>query len=214
MRSTRPLVSFAGLGFAVALLAGTIFGPGGASSNDPAGKIAAYYAGHARGDLFSDYTSVVATACLLAVFCAAAARIRGSVGAYVLAAAGVGAVLELAATAIEMALAANVHHHAPAATTAALYQVASRLFILSTLALGGAVTLTATGEPRRWLAWLARVAGTLLVVAGLGVAHPHGHLAAVLLPAWTLLLAWSIAWSIVGLRSSWSRARSTALVAS
>jgi len=211
MTSRPSLAPFAGLGFAVTLLLGTILGPGGASSNDPAPKIAAYYAQHAGGDIFSDYTSIVATACLLAVFCATAARIRGSASAYLLVAAGVGAGFELAATAIEMALAANVHQHAPAATTAALYQVASRLFYVSTFALGGAVTLAATGESRRWLAWLARFAGALLIIAGLGAAHPHGHLAPLLIPAWTLLLAWSIAWSIVALRAPRVAARTAIL---
>lgn len=188
MRRTRSLAPFAGIGFALSLIAGAVFGPGGANSNDPAAKIAAYYAQHGRGDIFADYTSIVATAFLLAVFCTAAAKIGGATGAFLLIAAGAGAVLELTATAIEMALAANVHQYAPVSTTAALYQVASRVFYLSTLSLGGAVALTATGEPRTWLAWLARGAGTLLVLAGLGAAHPHGHLALVLLPAWALLV--------------------------
>jgi hypothetical protein len=122
-------------------------------------------------------------------------------GAYLLAAAGAGLVFELAATAIEMALAANVHDHTPATTTAALYQAASRLFLFSTLALGGSVALTSIGEARAWLAWLARIAGALLVVAGLGAAHPHGRLELALLPGWTLLLAWSVAWSIAAIRS-------------
>jgi hypothetical protein len=201
MPRTRSLAPIAGLTFGAALLAGTLFGPSGPSSNDPASGIAAYYAHHAAGDVFSDYTSVVASAALLVVFCASAARIRGTAGAYLLAAAGAGLVFELGATAIEMALAANVHDHAPAATTAALYQVASRLFLFSTLALGGAVALASIGEARAWLAWLARIAGALLVTAGLGAAHPHGHLELALLPGWTLLLVWGIAWSIAAIRS-------------
>lgn len=201
MTRTRSLVPFAGLAFAIALLLGTILGPGGATSNDPASKIAAYYAHHARGDIFTDYTSIVASTTLLIVFCAVAARTGGAVGAFLLVAAGAGAVFELAATAIEMALAANVHQHAPATTTAALYQVASRLFFISTLSLGGAVALTAVGGTRRWLGWLARLAGAFLILAGLGAAHPHGHLATLLLPAWVLLLVWVVAWSLTAFRT-------------
>ncbi len=207
MTPTRSLVPFAGFAFAIALLVETVFGPGGANSNDPASKIAAYYANNGSGDIFTDYVSIFAAASLLVVLCAVAARTGGTVGSFLLVAAGAGAVLEIAATAIEMALAANVHEHAPPTTTAALYQVASRLFFTATLALGGAVALTAVGETRNWLAWLARITGGLLVLAGLGAVHPHGRLAVLLLPAWALLVVWSVGWSIAALRTDFRSAR-------
>jgi len=43
---------------------------------------------HARADILADYVSLLATALLLTVFCAAAARIGGSLGALLVAAAG------------------------------------------------------------------------------------------------------------------------------
>jgi hypothetical protein len=202
MRQRNSLVPFAGLGFAIVLLLSTVVFPGGATSNDPAAKIAAYYTHHSRGDIAADYASLLATPLLLAIFCAAAARVRGAVGAFLLVAAGIGAVFELAATAIELALAANVHSHAPATTTAALYQVASRMFSISTLGIGVAVATTAkTADRTRWLRRLGITTGVLLLIAGLAAAHPHGFLAPVLLPAWAFLLIWAVARSIAELRA-------------
>lgn len=201
MRYQRLRVPFCGICFAVVLVLSTALSPGGASSNDPAAKIAAYYAQHAHGDIAADYGSLLATPLLLFVFCAAAARVRGAAGAFLLMAAGIGAIFELAATAIELALAANIHAHAPATTTAALYQVASRLFYISTLGIGAAVASTAiSADTKRWLRLLGMTTGVLLLIAGLGAAHPHGSLGIVLLPAWTLLLVWAVARSIAELR--------------
>lgn len=201
MRNRTDLVPLAGLGFVLVLLLSTALFPGGATSSDPAVKIAAYYTQHARGDIAADYASLLATPLLLAVFCTAAARVRGAGGAFLLVAAAIGAVFELAATAIELALAANVHSHAPATTTAALYQVASRLFSISMLGIGSAVATTSlVVDTARWLRRLGIAAGALLVVAGLGAAHPHGSLGIVLLPAWLLLLAWVSARSFAELR--------------
>lgn len=201
MRDRTLLVPLAGLGFALALVLGTALGPGGPSSADPAASIAGYYTAHSRSDIAADYVSLLATPLLLAVFCSAAARARGGAGAFLLVSAGIGAVFELAATAIELALAANVHSHAPATTTAALYQVASRLFFMSTLGIGAAVAATAATDTARWLRRLGVVTGALLVVAGLAAAHPHGTLADVLLPGWLLLVAWVVARSTAQLRA-------------
>jgi len=200
MRRPQPLAALAGLGFAVTLVVSTVLSPGGPSSNKPAADIAAYYAHHARGDIAADYASILATAFLLVVFGAAASRKRNTGGTLLVVAAGAAAVFELGATAIEMALAASVHLHAAAATTAAFYQVASRLFLLSTLAMVAAVGLVVSGEARSWTRWLGIATAGLLVAAGLSVAHPHGPLSALLLPGWTLLLVWVAGRSIVGLR--------------
>jgi hypothetical protein len=148
----------------------------------------------------SDYASLLATGLLLLVFCAAATRIRGTAGSLLLVAAAGATLFELAATAIEMALAANVHQHAPPSTTAALYQVASRLFLFSTLWLGVAVATMASAEARTGLRRLGAVTALLLCIAGLSVAHPHGPLAIALLPGWFLLAVWAVAGSIAGRR--------------
>jgi hypothetical protein len=200
MRRPQSFAALAGLGFAVTLVASTVLSPGGPSSNKPATDIAAYYAHHARGDIAADYASILATTFLLVVFGAAASRMRSTAGTLLVVAAGAAAVFELSATAIEMALAASVHLHAAAATTGALYQVATRLFFLSTLAMGAAVGLVASDEDRSWSRWLGLVASGFLVVAGLSVAYPHGPLSVLLLPAWTLLLVWVASRSVAGLR--------------
>jgi hypothetical protein len=201
VRRPQSLAPVAGLAFAVVLLLSTALSPGGASSNDPPAKIAAYYLHHGRGDIAADYGSLLATGLLLLVFCIAAGRLPATAARLLLATAALAAGFELAATAIEMALAANVHQHAPAGTTAALYQVASRLFMLSTLAIGASVGLAASGEPRRWLRRLGGVAAALLTVAGLSAAHPHGPLSVALIPGWLLLAVWAVAGSVSVLRA-------------
>lgn len=201
MKRTQPLAALAGLGTACLIVLSTILSPGGPSSADPPATIAAYYAQHGRGDILADYGSLIATALLLAVFCAAAARLRSSLTTLLVAAAAAAAVFELAATGIEMALAASVHQLAPATTTAALFQVASRFFFLSTLAIGASVGIVAGAERRSWLRWFGLITAVLLAVAGLGAAYPHGTLAGVLLPAWGLLILWLALSSITALRS-------------
>lgn len=202
MKRLQSLTPLAGLGVACVIVLSAVLSPGGASSADPPAAIAAYYAQHGAADIVADYGSLIATVLLLAVFCAAATRIGGRPGTLLVAAAGAAAVFELAATGIEMALAASVHQQAPATTTAALYQVASRLFLLSTLAIGSSVGLVASAERRRWLRRLGQATAALLMLAGLSVAYPHGTLSAVLLPAWGLLIIWLAAGSIAALRSS------------
>ena len=202
MKRLTSLGPLAGLGAACLIVLSTVLQPGGgASSDDPPAAIAAYYAQHARADILADYISLLATVLLLAVFCAAAARIGGSLGALLVAAAGAAAFFELAATGIEMALAASVHQAAPATTTAAFFQVASRLFMLSTLAIGSSVAIVASAERKPWLRGLGLVAAVLLAVAGLSVAYPHGPLAVALLPAWGLLIIWLLLGAVTGLRA-------------
>jgi hypothetical protein len=200
----RSLAPFAGLGFAAALLASTVLTPGGPDSRWAPARIAAYYARHGRGDVVSDYVSLLATALLLVVFGATAARLRDSRGALLLLAAAIGAVFELAATAVELTLAGN---HAPATTAAALYQLASRLFFVSTLGIGAGVGLAASGDAG-WLRRFGGVTAALLIAAGLSVAHPHGPLSVLLLPGWTLLLGWSVWRSVVALRHDGAVVRS------
>lgn len=199
MKRNLPL-AITGLGAACLILLSSLMSSGGASSDDPPATIAGYYAQHGRADLVSDYVSVLATVLLLAVFCVRAARAHASLGAMLIAAAGAAAFFELAATGIEMALAASVHQQAPATTTAALFQVASRFFFVSTLAIGAAVGAASLAEDRTWLRWLGLATSALLVVAGLSVAYPHGLLGIMLLPAWGLLLAWLAAGSAAAWR--------------
>lgn len=199
----KRLPQFAGLGFALVLIVGTLLSPGGASSNDAPMKIASYYAQHGRADIASDYASLAGTALLLVMFCAAAARMRGTARSLVLVAAGAAVIFELVATAIEMALAANVHDQAPPSTTAALFQVASRLFLFSTMWIGVAVAAMSRDETRTALRRFGALTAAVLCIAGLSVAYPHGPLAIVLLPGWFLLAVWAVWGSLAGqLRSA------------
>jgi len=100
-----------------------------------------------------------------------------------------------------MALAASVHQAAPATTTAAFFQVASRLFMLSTLAIGSSVAIVASAERKPWLRGLGLVTAVLLAAAGLSAAYPHGPLAVALLPAWGLLIIWLVLGAVTGLRA-------------
>jgi hypothetical protein len=107
---------------------------------------------------------------------------------------------ELAATAIEMALAANVATNAPDSTTAALYQVASRLFFVSLLWLGLAVgTVAVRAIAPAWRRWPGGITSATLVLASLAVAHPHGVLGGAVLPAELFLVVWVTAGAVTDL---------------
>jgi hypothetical protein len=191
--------TLAGLGFAAAVVVEAIAFPGGASSNDPATAIAAYYQEHGTTDLVADYISLLATPLLLAFLCGAVGRLSGPALRYAQATATAAAVFELTATGIEMSLAATTGRSAPAATTAALYQVAPRLFCVSLLFLGLCIgTIAAAGQG--WQRWLGAVAAVVLTVAGLSAARPHGVLSLLLLPAEVLLVAWILATAVTRLR--------------
>ena len=100
-----------------------------------------------------------------------------------------------------MALAASVHQAAPATTAAAFFQVASCLFMLSTLAIGSSVGIVAGAEHRIWLRGLGLVTAGVPAIAGLSAAYPHGPMAVALLPAWRLLIIWLASGAIAALRT-------------
>lgn len=191
----------AGLGFAVAVIVEAIAFPGGASSSDPPAAIAEWYAGHATTDLAADYVSLLATPLLLAFLCSAVGRLAGPARRFAQAAATAAATFELTATGIEMALAGSVGRSAPAATTAAIYQITPRLFYVSLLCLGLTIGTVAASD-RGWLRWTGAATGVVLIGAGLAAAHPHGPLAVLLLPAEGLLVVWVVASGVQQLRSA------------
>ena len=191
MRSTQALPALAGLGFATAVLVEFVAFPGGASSNDPAAAIAEYYSRHGGADLVADYLSFVAAPLVLIFLCGTAWTMSAAALRLLTATAAAAAVFELAATAIEMALAANVARNAPDTTTAALYQLASRFFFVSLLWLGLAVgTVAVCSLAPAWRRWLGGITCVTLVLASLAVAHPHGALGVAVFPAELLLVVW------------------------
>jgi hypothetical protein len=191
MRGTQAVPAFAGLGFATAVLVEFVAFPGGASSNDPAAAVAEYYSRHGGADLVADYLSFVAAPLVLIFLCGTAWTMSAAALRLLTATAAAAAAFELAATAIEMALAANVATNSPDTTTAAVFQLASRLFFVSLLWLGLAVgTVTVCALAPTWRRWLGGVTCAALVLASLAVAHPHGALGVAVLPAELLLVAW------------------------
>jgi hypothetical protein len=191
MRGTRALPACAGLGFATAVLVEFVAFPNGASSNDPAAAIAEYYTRHGGTDLVVDYLSFVAVPLLVIFLCGATGTMSAAALRFLTAATAAAAVFELAATAIEMALAANVATNAPDTTTAALYQLASRFFFVSALWLGLAVgTVACCALAPAWRRWLGGITGAALLLASLAVAHPHGALGGAVVPAELLLVVW------------------------
>jgi hypothetical protein len=201
MKVGRVGTQLAGLGFAAAVLVEAIAFPDSANSTDPPAVIAGYYQHHGSTDLVVDHISLVAVPLLLLFLLERAGRLAGTPRIFAQAAATAAAVFELAATAMEMTLAANVSGTAPATTTAALFQVSSRMFFVSVLWLGLAVgTIAAAGRAPSWLRGLGLLTGAVLVAAGLTVAHPHGPLGVLLLPAEGLLVVWVVATVGIGLR--------------
>jgi hypothetical protein len=200
MRSTQALPALAGLGSATAVLVEFIAFPDSASSNDPAAAIAEYYSRHGGADLVADYLSFVAAPLVLIFLCGTAWTMSAAALRFLTATAAAAAVFELAATAVEMALAANVATDAPDTTTAAVYQLASRLFFVSLLWLGLAVgTVAVCALAPTWRRWLGGITSVALVLASLAVAHPHGVLGMALLPAELLLVMWVAAGAVADL---------------
>jgi hypothetical protein len=191
----------AGGAFAAAVLAQLVAFPSNADSSSPPAAIAGHYLHHGGTDVASDYLSLVATPLLVVLLCGLAAQLPSTSRRVVLSALSVAAGLEVTATGIELALSTAVASTAPAATTGALFQVASRFFFLSLLWLGIAVGGIAAGAPAaRWLKALGGGAAMVLVGAGAATAHPHGPLGVLVLPAEVLLLAWVVAQVVTGLR--------------
>jgi hypothetical protein len=202
MNTSRTLPALAGLGFSAAVAVEALAFPGGASSADPPAAIAGYYAQHGTTDLTTDTVSLLATPLLLAFLCAAAGRLSGTALRFAQAAATAAAVFELTATAIEMALAASVGRSAPATTTAALFQVTPRLFLISLLCLGLAVGTIAAAPAPLWERVLGAATSAVLVGAGLAAAHPHGTFGGLVLPAELLLAVWVVTGAVRRLRGS------------
>jgi hypothetical protein len=184
----------AGGAFSAAVLAQLFAFPYSADSSAPPAAIVAYYVHHGRSDLIADYLSLVATPLLVVFLCGMAARASERARRVALVAMAAAAALEFSATAIELALGSSVVHTAPAATTGALFQVASRLFFAALVWLGVAVGAIASTSPARpWLRGLGAITAVLLVGAGAAAAEPHGPLGILLLPAEALLVVWALA---------------------
>jgi hypothetical protein len=199
--NARRMTLAAGAAFAAAVLLQLLAFPPTADSSGPPAAIAAYYLDHPGTDVASDYVSLVAVPLLVVLVCGLAAQVPAAVRRVVLAALSVAAVLEVTATGIELALSAAVASTAPATTTGALFQVASRFFFLALLWLGIAVGGLAVGAPvRGWSRALGGVAAVVLLGAGAAAADPHGPLGALVLPAEALLVAWAMAQVVTGLR--------------
>jgi hypothetical protein len=211
MRGTQALPAFAGLGSATAVLVEFIAFPDSANSNDPAAAIAEYYSRHGGADLVADYLSFVAAPLVLIFLCGTAWTMSAAALRLLTATAAAAAAFELAATAIEMALAANVATNSPDTTTAAVFQLASRLFFVSLLWLGLAVgTVAACALAPTWRRWLGGVTCAALVLASLAVAHPHGALGVAVLPAELLLVVWVATGAVAELTSRRAVDRSAA----
>jgi hypothetical protein len=199
MNGSRWVGPVAGLGFAAAVLVEAVAFPDGASSADPPTAIAGYYQHRGGTDLVVDYISLAAVPLLLLFLCTVITRLAGTAARFAQAAAVAGAVFELVATAIEMTLAGGVGGFAPATTTAALFDVSSRMFFVSMLWLGLAIGTVAVASPSpAWQRWLGGLAGGVMTAAGCAVAHPHGPLGALLLPAEGLLVIWVVTTAITG----------------
>lgn len=203
----------AGLAFVALLLVSILTSPSGADSSSPASAITSYYARHHTADLRSDYLSLIAFPLLVGFLVGLTGRLsagrRGAASVLViLGTLGIG--FELAATAIELSLATAIHRVAPPEVVSAFFQVASRLFFVSTLLMGLALlcVLLADLPVRtlpRWTAALALVGGLLMVLSGLSAANPHGPLSIALLPGEVLFLAFVASGSVDLLRPSAQR---------